>query len=96
MANLRSARWYFGQDRNAYLHRVWMRRGRWAARAVGGEGTTLGPQAGTAGRTAPLEDAMAELRAYLPATDATRNYRTLDQYAQAAAPGDERTMDQSP
>jgi len=24
---------------------------------------------------------MAELRAYLPATDATRNYRTLDQYA---------------
>ncbi len=39
---------------------------------------------------------MAELRAYLPATDATRNYRTLDQYAQAAAPGDERTMDQSP
>ena len=42
----------------------------------------------------PMDDAMAELRAYLPATDATRIYRTLDQFANAAAPGDERTMDQ--
>ncbi|MFD4505360.1 IlvD/Edd family dehydratase [Streptomyces sp. NPDC058457] len=25
--NLRSAQWYAGQDRNAYIHRAWMRRG---------------------------------------------------------------------
>lgn len=24
---LRSAQWYAGQDRNAYIHRAWMRRG---------------------------------------------------------------------
>ena len=43
----------------------------------------------------PLDDAMAELRAYLPAADATRIHRTLDEFARAAAtPGDERTMDQ--
>lgn len=27
MARLRSAEWYEGQDRNAYIHRAWMRRG---------------------------------------------------------------------
>lgn len=27
MASLRSAAWYAGQDRNAYIHRAWMRRG---------------------------------------------------------------------
>ncbi|MFG2788430.1 IlvD/Edd family dehydratase [Streptomyces sp. NPDC048419] len=27
MAGLRSAQWYEGQDRNAYIHRAWMRRG---------------------------------------------------------------------
>ena len=42
----------------------------------------------------PLDDAMAELRAYLPAADATRIHRRLDAFARAAAPGDERTMDQ--
>ena len=25
--DLRSAQWYVGQDRNAYIHRAWMRRG---------------------------------------------------------------------
>src|SRR6266511_2746466 len=43
----------------------------------------------------PMDDAMAELRAYLPAADATRVYRTIDQAAHAAAtPADGRTMDQ--
>src|SRR6266511_1593836 len=42
----------------------------------------------------PMDDAMAELRAYLPAADATRVYRKIDQAAHAAAPGDGRTMDQ--
>jgi hypothetical protein len=42
----------------------------------------------------PADDAMAELRAYLPAADATRIHRTLNEYAKAAAPGDPRTMDQ--
>src|SRR6266511_1424239 len=43
----------------------------------------------------PMDDAMAELRAYLPAADATRVYRKVDQVAHAAAgPGDGRTMDQ--
>ncbi len=42
-----------------------------------------------------MDDAMAELRAYLPAADATRVYRKVDQVAHAAAgPGDGRTMDQ--
>ena len=27
MSNLRSAGWYGGDDRNAYIHRAWMRRG---------------------------------------------------------------------
>jgi hypothetical protein len=27
MAKLRSGEWYAGDDRNAYLHRTWMRRG---------------------------------------------------------------------
>jgi len=27
LAELRSARWYSGEDRNAYIHRAWMRRG---------------------------------------------------------------------
>src|SRR5687768_18357788 len=27
MADLRSAQWYSGQDRNSYIHRAWMRRG---------------------------------------------------------------------
>ncbi|WP_405572302.1 dihydroxy-acid dehydratase [Streptomyces phaeochromogenes] len=27
MVTLRSAQWYVGQDRNAYIHRAWMRRG---------------------------------------------------------------------
>ena len=27
MAPLRSDAWYAGDDRNAYLHRAWMRRG---------------------------------------------------------------------
>ncbi len=43
----------------------------------------------------PMDDAMAELRAYLPAADATRVYRKIDQAAHAAAtPADGRTMDQ--
>ena len=43
----------------------------------------------------PMDDAMAELRAYLPAADATRVYRKIDQAAHTAAgPGDGRTMDQ--
>ena len=42
-----------------------------------------------------MDDAMAELRAYLPAADATRVYRKIDQAAHAAAtPADGRTMDQ--
>ena len=27
MSDLRSAQWYVGDDRNAYIHRAWMRRG---------------------------------------------------------------------
>jgi dihydroxyacid dehydratase/phosphogluconate dehydratase len=27
MAELRSAQWYAGNDRNSYIHRAWMRRG---------------------------------------------------------------------
>ena len=27
MTGLRSSQWYSGNDRNAYLHRAWMRRG---------------------------------------------------------------------
>ena len=27
MNQLRSSQWYAGDDRNAYLHRAWMRRG---------------------------------------------------------------------
>src|SRR4051812_27419913 len=27
MADLRSSEWYAGDDRNAYIHRAWMRRG---------------------------------------------------------------------
>ena len=27
MAEQRSAQWYEGTDRNAYIHRAWMRRG---------------------------------------------------------------------
>jgi hypothetical protein len=42
----------------------------------------------------PMDDCMAELRAYLPAADATRIYQRLDAFAKAATPGDERTMDQ--
>src|SRR5215213_3995671 len=42
----------------------------------------------------PAEDAMAELRAYLPAPDAIRIYRRLGHFAHAAAPGDDRTTDQ--
>jgi hypothetical protein len=42
----------------------------------------------------PMDDCMAELRAYLPAADATRIYQRLGAFAKAAAPGDERTMDQ--
>ena len=42
----------------------------------------------------PADDATAELRAYLPAVEATQIYRRLDAFARAAAPGDQRTMDQ--
>jgi hypothetical protein len=42
----------------------------------------------------PADDGMAELHAFLPAVDATRIYRRLDAFARAAAPGDDRTMDQ--
>jgi hypothetical protein len=43
----------------------------------------------------PLDDAMAELRAYLTAPEADRIYHTINTYAQAAAtPGDTRTADQ--
>ena len=42
----------------------------------------------------PCPDGMAELRAYLDAADATRIRLRLDAFAKAAAPGDERTMDQ--
>src|SRR6476619_124032 len=39
-----------------------------------------------------MDDCMAELRAYLPACDATRIHRKLDGYARAAAgPDDRRT-----
>ena len=42
----------------------------------------------------PCPEGMAELRAYLDAADATRIKLRLDAFAKAAAPGDERTMDQ--
>ena len=42
----------------------------------------------------PLDDAMAELRAVLPATDATAIYQRLDAFAHAAPAEDERSMDQ--
>src|SRR5439155_13857 len=42
----------------------------------------------------PLEDAMAELHAYLPAADATAIYARLDAFAQAAPADDGRSMDQ--
>jgi hypothetical protein len=42
----------------------------------------------------PLEDAMAELTAILPAPDATAIYQRLNDFAQATPPDDGRTMDQ--
>jgi hypothetical protein len=42
----------------------------------------------------PLDDAMAELRAILPAPQAVSIHRRLSAFARAAAPGDPRTMDQ--
>jgi hypothetical protein len=42
----------------------------------------------------PLEDAMAELTAVLPAPDAVAIYRRLDDFAHAAPADDGRTMDQ--
>src|SRR5215213_902010 len=44
----------------------------------------------------PAEDAMAQLNAYLPATDATRIYRTLNHYAHTTTPDDPRTIAQRP
>src|SRR5205085_2344737 len=41
-----------------------------------------------------LDDAMAELRAYLPAPDATAIYQRIDAFAHAAPPDDERQMHQ--
>jgi len=42
----------------------------------------------------PLDDAMAELRAYLPAADATTICQRLDAFAEAAPADDQRTMAQ--
>src|SRR5262249_10468685 len=42
----------------------------------------------------PLEDAMAELTAYLPAPDATAIYQRLNDFAHNPPPDDTRTMDQ--
>ena len=42
----------------------------------------------------PLDDAMAELRAVLPAADATAIYQRLDAFAYAVPADDERTVDQ--
>ena len=42
----------------------------------------------------PLDDGMAELRAYLSATDATHIYQRLDAFARAQSADDDRTMDQ--
>ncbi|MFF0225825.1 IlvD/Edd family dehydratase [Streptomyces sp. NPDC004629] len=57
---LRSAQWYAGQDRNAYIHRAWMRRG------VPGDAFTGRPQiaiANTASELTPCNTHLTEVAA---------------------------------
>ncbi|MGX1365873.1 dihydroxy-acid dehydratase [Streptomyces canus] len=53
--NLRSAQWYAGQDRNAYIHRAWMRRG------VPADAFTGRPQIAIANTTSDLTPCNAHL-----------------------------------
>ncbi|GGN40349.1 IlvD/Edd family dehydratase [Streptomyces fuscichromogenes] len=53
--NLRSAQWYAGQDRNAYIHRAWMRRG------VPGEAFDGRPQIAIANTASDLTPCNAHL-----------------------------------
>ncbi|MCZ4603219.1 dihydroxy-acid dehydratase [Streptomyces sp. Lzd4kr] len=53
--NLRSAQWYEGQDRNAYIHRAWMRRG------VPGDAFTGRPQIAIANTASDLTPCNAHL-----------------------------------
>ncbi|MFJ5226354.1 IlvD/Edd family dehydratase [Streptomyces sp. NPDC088400] len=55
MVRLRSAQWYAGQDRNAYIHRAWMRRG------VPGEAFTGRPQIAIANTASDLTPCNAHL-----------------------------------
>jgi dihydroxy-acid dehydratase len=55
MATLRSAQWYAGQDRNAYIHRAWMRRG------VPGDAFTGRPQIAIANTASDLTPCNAHL-----------------------------------
>ncbi|MFJ1747431.1 IlvD/Edd family dehydratase [Streptomyces sp. NPDC088116] len=55
MVTLRSAQWYAGQDRNAYIHRAWMRRG------VPGEAFTGRPQIAIANTASDLTPCNAHL-----------------------------------
>jgi dihydroxy-acid dehydratase len=55
MAPLRSAQWYAGQDRNAYIHRAWMRRG------VPGDAFTGRPQIAIANTASDLTPCNAHL-----------------------------------
>ncbi|MCT9141763.1 IlvD/Edd family dehydratase [Streptomyces violarus] len=55
MERLRSAQWYEGQDRNAYIHRAWMRRG------VPGDAFTGRPQIAIANTASDLTPCNAHL-----------------------------------
>ncbi|MES5820543.1 IlvD/Edd family dehydratase [Streptomyces sp. RG80] len=55
MVRLRSAQWYAGQDRNAYIHRAWMRRG------VPGDAFTGRPQIAIANTASDLTPCNAHL-----------------------------------
>ncbi|MGW6735066.1 IlvD/Edd family dehydratase [Streptomyces sp. NPDC055013] len=55
MVRLRSAQWYAGQDRNAYIHRAWMRRG------VPGDAFTGRPQIAIANSASDLAPCNAHL-----------------------------------
>ncbi|WP_199840191.1 IlvD/Edd family dehydratase [Streptomyces viridochromogenes] len=55
MVRLRSAQWYEGQDRNAYIHRAWMRRG------VPGDAFTGRPQIAIANTASDLTPCNAHL-----------------------------------
>lgn len=55
MVTLRSAQWYAGQDRNAYIHRAWMRRG------VPGDAFTGRPQIAIANTASDLTPCNAHL-----------------------------------